>query len=102
MPGSRIAVQLTQTKRFAGTVWPQYGLELSTSRQTRECRVSFRHIGCTVPYSRTFVDRSAAAEIISERVLYAFMKGGPVPTLSLYSDQTNPITTPGTVIRRVG
>ena len=97
----KFAVQLTQGKRFAGAVEPLHGLEFSTSHQTGRCRVSFRHIGWTVPSIRTLVDRSAAAEIISGKVLFAFLKDGPVPVLELYSDPTNSITTPGTAIRRV-
>lgn len=99
---SKFAVQLTQGKRFAGAVPPLHGFKFSTTHQTGRCRVSFRRIGWTVPYSRTFVDRSAAAEIISGKVLFAFLKGGSVPALGLYSDSTNPIATPGTATRRVG
>lgn len=98
---SKFAVQLTQAKRFAGVVSREYGFEFSTSRQTRGCRGSFRRIGMTVLRSRTSVSRSAAAEIISGRVLFAFLKDGPVPLLGLYSDRTNSITAPGTAIRRV-
>ena len=98
----KFAVQLTQGKRFAGAVPPLHGLEFSSSRQTGRCRVSFRRIGWTGPDSWTSFARSAAAEISSGRALYAFLKGGPVAALSLYSDPTNTITTPGTAIRRVG
>lgn len=98
----KIAVQLTQAKRFAGVVPPEYRFEFSTSRQTRGCRVSLSRIGWTKPHSRTSVSRSAAAEINSGRALFAFLKDGPVPVLSFYIDPTNPITAPGTAIRRVG
>ncbi len=98
----KFAVQLTQGKRFAGAVPPLHGFEFCTSRQTRGCIVFLRRIGWTVPYSRTSVRRSAAAEINSGRMLFAFLKRGPVAALALYRDPTNSITTPGTAIRRVG
>lgn len=97
----KFAVQLTQGKRFAGAVPPLHGLEFSSSRQTGRCRVSFRRIGRTGPDSWTSFARSAAAEINSGRALFAFLKGGLVPVLGLYSDPINSITTPGTAIRRV-
>jgi hypothetical protein len=98
---SKFALQLTHAKRLAVAVPPEYLFEFSTSRQTRGCRVSLSRIGWTKPHSRTSVSRSAAAEINSGRALFAFLKGGPAAALSLYSDPTNSITTPGTAIRRV-
>jgi len=98
----KFTVQLIQGKRFAGAVQPEYQFEFSTSRQARGCRVFLSRIGWTKPHSRTSVSRNAAAEINSERALSAFQKDGPVPVFGLYSDPTNPITTPGTAIRRVG
>lgn len=98
---SKFAVQLIQAKRFAGAVAYEYGFALSASRQTGGCRASFIRIRWTAPDCRTSDSRSAAAEIISGRVLFAFLKGGSVPPLSFYSDPTNSITTPGTAIRRV-
>lgn len=98
---SKFAVQLIQAKPFASAVPPEYQFEFSTSRQTRGCRVSLSRIGWTKPHSLTSVSRSAADEIHSGRALSAFLKGGPVAALSLYSDPTNSTTTPGTAIRRV-
>lgn len=98
----KFAVHLTQVKRFAGAVPPLHGFEFSMSRQTRGCRGSFRRIERTAPHSRTSVSHGTAAEINSRRTLFAFLKGGPVPMLPFYIDPTNPITAPGTAIRRVG
>jgi hypothetical protein len=97
----KIAVQLTQAKRFAGVVPSEYRFEFGTSRQTGGCRVSFRRIGRTGPDSWIYFARSAAAEMNSGRALFAFLKVGPVAALSLYSDPSNSITTPGTAIWRV-
>lgn len=98
---SEFAVQQIQAKRFAGVVPPEYRFEFSTSRQTRGCNVSFGRVGWIVPHSRSSVSCSAAAEIISGKVLFAFLKGGPVPGLGLYSNPANPINAPGATTRRV-
>ena len=99
---SKFALQLTQEKRIAGAVPPEHRLEFSTSRQTGRCRVSFRRIGRIGPDSWTSFARSAAAEISSGKVLFAFLQGGSAPALSLYNDRTNPITKLGTANRRLG
>lgn len=98
----KFVVQLIQAKCFAGAIAPEYRFEISTSRQTRGRRVSFKRIGSTVPDSQSSVSRSTTAEINLGRMLFAFLKGGPVLAPSLYSDLTNSIATPGTAIRRVG